>query len=64
MFIAGEERFQLRKQTSSPSTPICTITYQRGSIQDAEDAIAAARKPSRLEPMYWDERTCSARPQI
>ncbi len=59
MFIAGEERFsaEKNKQVSPINTDLHLITYQRGSIQDAEDAIAAAQQAFLgWSRMYWDER--------
>ena len=59
MFIAGEERFstEKNKQVSPINTDLHLITYQRGSIQDAEDAIAAAQQAfPGWSQMYWDER--------
>ena len=59
MFIDGEERFVAEKyQEFSPiNTDLHLVTYQKGGVKDAEDAIAAARKAfPNWSRMYWDER--------
>ena len=59
MFINGEERYvdDKYKEVSPINTDLHLVTYQKGSVKDAEDAIAAARQafPS-WSRMYWDER--------
>ena len=59
MFIGGEERVVPEKyQEYSPiNTDLHLVTYQKGGVKDAEDAIAAARQASSgWGRMYWDER--------
>ena len=59
MFIDGEDRIVDDKyQEFSPiNTDQHLVTYQKGGVKDAEDAISAARRafPS-WSGMYWDER--------
>ena len=59
MFIGGEERFTDEKvRAYSPiNTDMHLATFQKGGTQDAEDAIAAARKTfPKWSRMNWDER--------
>jgi len=59
MFIDGEARIVDEKyQEYSPiNTDLHLVTYQKGGVKDAEDAIAAARRAfSSWSHMYWDER--------
>ncbi|NLN70683.1 MAG: aldehyde dehydrogenase family protein [Chloroflexi bacterium] len=59
MLINGEERVVAEKHTErSPiNTDLHLVTYQKGSTQDAQDAIAAARQAfPGWSRMYWDER--------
>lgn len=59
MFIGGEERVVPEKyQEYSPiNTDIHLVTYQKGGVDDAKDAITAARQASPgWGRMYWDER--------
>ncbi|MFN2302306.1 MAG: aldehyde dehydrogenase family protein, partial [Anaerolineales bacterium] len=59
MFIGGEARFVDEKaRVSSPiNTELHLATFQKGSAQDALDAIAAAREAfPKWSRMAWDER--------
>jgi 1-pyrroline-5-carboxylate dehydrogenase len=59
MFIDGEERFTDEKyQEFSPiNTDLHLATFQKGGVQEAQDAIAAARQAfPGWSRMYWDER--------
>jgi 1-pyrroline-5-carboxylate dehydrogenase len=59
MFIGGEERVveDKYKEFSPINTDLHLATFQKGSAQDAEDAIAAARGAfPKWSRMNWDER--------
>jgi 1-pyrroline-5-carboxylate dehydrogenase len=59
MFIGGEERVvkDKTKEFSPINTELHLATFQKGSVQDAEDAIAAAREAfPKWSRMNWDER--------
>lgn len=59
MFIGGEERFAADKfkEFSPINTDLHLATFQKGSKQDALDAIAAARAAfPKWSRMNWDER--------
>jgi 1-pyrroline-5-carboxylate dehydrogenase len=59
MIIGGEERYVAEKyhEYSPINTDLHLVTYQKGGVQDAEDAIAAARGAfPGWSRMYWDER--------
>ena len=59
MIIRGEERFTTEKvKAYSPiNTEMHLATFQKGSAQDAQDAIAAAREAfPKWSRMAWDER--------
>ena len=59
MFIGGEERYadEKHKAYSPINTELHLATFQKGTAQDAKDAIAAARAAfPKWSRMNWDER--------
>jgi 1-pyrroline-5-carboxylate dehydrogenase len=64
MLIAGEDRFSVEKFTSSSPTQTDVVlgVFQKGSTQDAQDALAAARDAFPLwSKMEWQERVAVMR---